>query len=327
VSRHVLVTVFALAVLAIAPPVRAQAPAPARVTPPRVTSAVDRTAVWVADRVDYTVEIACPPGVDILLDDMAKEKLRLNGLEVVGNDSSATTDASDRTVHRFRYVLTTYRVDNPSPSIEPISVRYYARRQGERLQDVAPAGEVQVPGAILAFRSTLPENQPELAVRDGRVAEPRRAFFARASQIGLALIVLSLAPALAVLASALRRRTSRQPARRSVRQARQDERAALERLRTMDVSTEDNRRRACDEISTAVRGYVASHANVPAAALTPAEIDAALSARRTRLPRERVVSLLQTCDAARYQPSGAVLSTDACREALVSADEVLSGRN
>jgi hypothetical protein len=75
-----------------------------------------------------------------------------------------------------------------------------------------------------------------------------------------------------------------------------------------------------------VRGYIAAHANVPAAALTPTEIDAALGARRSRLPRERVVSLLQTCDAARYQPPGEVLSTDACREALESAEQVLSGR-
>ena len=126
------------------------------------------------------------PGVDILLDDVAKEKLRLNGLDVVSSDTSATTDASDRTTHRLRYVLTTYRVDNPLPSIEPLSVRYYARRQGERLQDVAPAGDVQVPGAVLAFRSTLPENQPDFAVRAGRAPQPRAAAFARASQIGLA---------------------------------------------------------------------------------------------------------------------------------------------
>ncbi len=335
-KRAALVLVV-LAALCGASAARAQAPAPARVPAPRVTAGVDRTAIWIADRVVYRVEIACPPGVDILLDDMAKEKLRLNGLEVVSSDSSATTDALDRTMHQFRYVLTTYHVDTPSPSIEAISVRYYPRRQGERLQDVAPAGDVQIPGAVLAFRSTLPENQPDFTVRDGRAPAPRRGFFAHASQIGLALVVLSLVPALAVAGAAVKRRTAGQPARRSARQAKQDQRATLERLRTLDVATEADRRRACDEISAAVRGYVASHTRVPADALTAPEIDAALAAsfdsRRSlrtgggRLPRETVVSLLRTCDDARYRSSATLLSAEACREALASAEQVLSGRH
>ena len=300
--------------------------APARPDAPRVTAGVDRTAMWIGDRVVYTVGIDCAPGVDILVDDLAREKLRVNGLEVVSSDSSAATDASGATTHRITYVLTTYRIDNPSPSIDPISVRYYARRQGERLQDVAPAGDVQVPGAIIALRSTLPENQVELAIRDGRAASPRRVFFARASQIGLALVVVSLAPALVVAAAAVRRRTAGKPARRSARQAKQDRHATLERLRALDVSTEAERRRACEEISAAVRGYVASHTPVQAGALTAAEIDAALAGRGGRLPRETVVALLQTCDEARYRPVQAVLSAEACREAIGSAEQVLSGR-
>jgi hypothetical protein len=297
----------------------------ARIEPPRVRASVDRTALWVADRVVYGIEIICAPGVDILIDDVAKEKLRLNGLEVVSGDTSESTDASDRKTHRLRYVLTTYRIDNPSPSIEPLSVRYYARRPGERLQDVAPAGEVQVPGAVLALRSTLPEN-PDLAVRDDRPVPARRAAFARASQIGLALVVVALAPAAAVLLAGVRRRTAGKPARRSARQSRLDQRATIERLHALDLSTADDRRRACDEIGTAVRAWLASHAHVPAAALTPAEIDAVLAEKRSRIPRETVVSLLTTVDEARYRPASAPMPADACRDAIASAAQVLGGR-
>jgi hypothetical protein len=318
--------VVAAVVAAFATVASAQVPAPARVSAPRASSAVDRTAIWIGDRVVFTVEIVCAPGVDVLLDDVAKEKLRLSGLEVLSNDTSVTTDAADRTTHRLTYVLTTYRVDNPSPSIEPMSVRYYARRPGERLQDVAPAGDVQVPGAVLALRSTLPENQAEFAVRDGRVPAPRRPFFARASQIGLALVIVALAPAAAVAAATIRRRTAGKPARLSSRQTKQDQRATLERLRTLDVASDADRRRACDEISGAVRGYVASHAHVPAAALTAAEIDAALAQRSGRIPRETVVSLLAVCDEARYRPAGSAISAEACRDAIASAEQVLTGR-
>jgi len=85
--------------------------------PPHVSSSVDRTAIWIADRVTYSVDLVCPPGVDVLLDDISKEKLRLNGLEIVSTDAAATTDAEGHTTHLLRYVLTTYKVDVPALAI------------------------------------------------------------------------------------------------------------------------------------------------------------------------------------------------------------------
>ena len=306
-------------------------------------SSVDRTAVWVADRVTYTIDVVCEKGVDILLDDLAKEKLRVNGLEIIGSDSSATTDANDRTTHRLRYVMTTYRVDVPALSIEPISVRYYARRPGQRLQDMAPAGEITIPGAAVAFRSTLPDKQEIYALRDVRQAQTRHPFFVRAESVGLALVIVSIAPALFVIAAAVQRRVTRAPGRRSARQVRKDQRDALERLRTMDVGTEEERRLAYDAISAAVRDHVAGHSGVPAPSLTAAELDAALetsdshhpvrqpldafrSVGRSKVPRETVASLLAACDAARYGPPSALPSAQECRDALATAEQVLAGR-
>jgi hypothetical protein len=319
VSRVNVVVVFVLLSLAR---VAGAAPVPQV----QARSAVDRTAIWVADRLTYSIEIVCDRGIDILLDDVAKEKLRVNGLEVLSSDSSATTDASEKTTHRLRYVMTTYRVDSPSVSIEPISVRYYTRRPGQRLQDMAPAGEITVPGAVIAFRSTLPDNQPMYALRDGRETEARHPMFVRAESIGLALVIVSLAPALFVVAAAVRRRTVRAPGRRSARQVRKDKQDRLERLRTLDVSTEEERRRAYDEISAAVREHVAATAHVPASSLTAAELDAALHDTRTRVSRESVSALLASCDAARYGPPSAIPSAQQCRDALATAEQVLTGR-
>jgi hypothetical protein len=292
--------------------------------PVQARSSVDRTAAWVADRVTYTIEVLCAPGVDILLDDLAKEKLRVNGFEIVSSDSTATTDAADRTTHKLRYVLTTYRVDTPHLSIEPISVRYYTRRPGQRLQDVAPAGEVQIPGAAVSFRSTLPDNQPSYALRDSRAAIPRQAVFTRAKSLGLALVVISLAPAVFLGAVAIRRRTARRPGRRSARRARADHRAALERLRGLEVATEEDRRRAYDAISRAVREHVASRAGVPATALTATEIEAALAHGKGRVSREEVSALLANCDEARYGPAPVLPSVQACRDALAAAEHILA---
>lgn len=310
------------------PPIRRPEP-PAAIRPANlpldVRATTDRTAMWVGDRLTYTIDILCNPGVDILLDDLAKEKLRVNGLDIVASDSSATTDAAGRTRHLFRYVMTTYRVDTPSPSIEPISVRYYQRQPGQRLQDMAPAGEVQIPGATVALRSTLPDAQATYDLRDARDPASRQPLLARAGSIGLALVVLALAPA-AFLLVALVRRHARRTVRRSARQIRLDHRATLDRLRALDVATEDDRRRAYDEISAAVRQHLADTAGVPAPSLTATEIDAALASARTRVPRESVSALLATADDARYGPPQTLPSAEACRDALSTAEAVLGGR-
>jgi len=294
---------------------------------PQVSSSVDRTAVWVADRVTYSVDILCAPGVDVLLDDISKEKIHLTGLEIVSTDATATTDAEGRTTHRLRYVLTTYKVDVPVLSIDAMTIRYYAARPGQRLQESAPAGEVRIPGATIAFRSTLPDNASTSVLRDGREPALRPWVFARARQLGLAAVILSLAPAAFVLAGAIRRQTHAAAAKRSKRRVKIDHRAMLERLKSLDVATEDDRRRAYDEISTAVREHVAARSHVPATALTAEELDAALASAGGRLPRESITALLSASDAARYAPPRTLPSAEQCRDALSSAEQILTGRS
>ena len=45
----------------------AAAPAPVQ-----VRASVDRTAIWVGDRVTYAIDIVCGRGVEILLDDLRR---------------------------------------------------------------------------------------------------------------------------------------------------------------------------------------------------------------------------------------------------------------
>ena len=148
--------------------------------------------------------------------------------------------------------------------------------------------------------------------------------FARASSLGLALVVISLVP-VALLAATAAARRGQKMVKRSARQTRQDQRAQIERLRGLDVESEADRRRAYDDISSAVRGYAAERANVPARGLTAGELDAAI-AGNSRLPRESLIALLAACDSARYAPDGALPPAAACREALRDAEQVLAGR-
>jgi len=118
---------------------------PAPVRKVEAQAQLDRTALWIGDRLTYTIELTCQPGVDILADDLTPDKLRLDGLKILGNDTDRRVEPGDVTAYRFRYYLTTYSVDAPTLTIGALDIRYYVQRPGQRLEDTAPAGDVEVP--------------------------------------------------------------------------------------------------------------------------------------------------------------------------------------
>ena len=284
---------------------------------------VDRTAIWVGDHVTYTVEIVCPRGFDVLLDDLSKDKLKLDGLDAIATDSSQTTAADGTTTHDFRYVLTTFHVDMPSVTVAPFSVRYYLSRPGQRMQDAAPAGEVKIPGVAVALRSTLPDGQDTYPLRDAGTPGARLWIARNARMTGLSLVIVSLVPVV-VLGLALVRGQMRRPERASARRAKINQRALLEELRAMDVATEGDRRLAYDRISAAVRQHVESVAGVAASSLTAPELEAALAGDGRKFDTVTIVALLASCDTARYAPPDHPTDTQACRDAIASAETILS---
>lgn len=289
---------------------------------PQVRASVDRTAVWVGDRVRFTIEIDCPPNVDVLDDDLSRGKLKLEGFEIAGSESGRIDRGNGAVTRRFVYDLTTFRVDAPSLRVAPFSARYYVRRPGQRLDDAAPAGEVQVPGVTVALRSTLPD-APDYPLRDAKTAVPRGRMYALAQPVGIALIVVSFAP-VAFWAIALVDRRRRRVTVRSPRKARSDERLSLQAVRELDLTSEASRREACTRIETVVREHVRDVWGVPGPSLVPAEIAPALSARGGRIDPQRVAALLAACERARYAP--APPSAEACRDALSEAEQLIEAR-
>jgi len=287
-----------------------------------VRTSLDRTAMWVADRVGYTITLTCAKGVDILADDLSKDKLHADGLEIVGSSSDRSTGPADTIVYTFRYDLTTYRVDLPELNIAPVVVRYFVKRPGQRIGDAAPAGEVQVPAVVIAFRSALPDGQETYAIRDGRGARPRRLRYSSLAPIGAALVLIAIVPA-AVAAIAVVRRARPREKPRSARQVKHDERAALEALRALDVSTPAGRREAYARMNALVREHLHAALGVEAASLTPAELEAAISQRGAPVPIELVAAVLAACDHARYGPPDALPSAEACQAAMAQAAQVV----
>jgi hypothetical protein len=291
----------------------------------RVRTSLDRTAMFVGDRVTYTIDMACRRGVDLLTDDLSRDKLKLEGLEVVDADTTRRTSADGGTAYSFRYVLTTYRVDAVALTIAPLRVRYAIVRSGQRLETAAPAGEAQVPGATIAFRSALPDDQNLTGTRSDKPAPVRPARYRMAQPIGLGLIIVSVVPVLLAVAALARRKRPR-TVHRSARAVRHDERALLDAVRAIGVETVQQRRDVFTRLDALVRAHLREVCGVPGPSLTPPEVPRALAGARVRVQPDMVASLLANCELARYGPPHQMPSAEACRQAIEQADEIVRER-
>jgi len=289
-----------------------------------VRTSVDRTAMWVADRVTFAIELTCRNGVDVLADDLSRDKLKLDGLEVIGGDTDRRSAPNGATVYEFRYVLTTYRVDVPTLGIAPLRVRYAVRRSGQRLEDATPAGEIVVSGATIALRSVLNDEAADAGIRSDEPAPARPARFAAMQSIGLALVIVSVIPAVLAIGAVVRR-TRRPRVRRSARAVRHDERVSLDAVRGMDVDAIEGRRAVFAQLDALVRAHLRDVCGIPGASLTPHEIPFALARTPMKVPCELVASVLSTCELALYAPPHAMPSAGVCRETIDNVEEIVGG--
>ncbi len=269
----------------------------------RVNASTDRPAIWIADRVTYTIEVTCPRGVDILTDDLDRDRLKLTGLEVVSADTRRT-DAFDGVRYAFTYVLTTYRADVASPTIEGFPVRYYLTRPGQRAEDAAPAGTVMVPPVAIAFRSLLADDRAGYEIRDRRALPAASLPNGVLLSLGAGLMLLSAVPLALLLARAARTVHTRRraPAGRATRHARQEAHAALAELRALDAADPGARREGFARLDSLVRDYVAGAAGVPARSMTAADLAGALDHGSSRIPPESLAAVLEACEVARFAP-------------------------
>ncbi len=311
-------------------------------------ASVDRPAIWVADRVTYTIDITCAKGFDILTDDLSRDRLKLAGPDIVSSDVARDV-RGDETHYTFRYVLTTYRVDLATLTISPVPVRYFVRRPGTRLEEAVPSGTVQVPGAAVARRSLLPDDPPTYEIRDRRPAAVRPTLFAWMQPVGIGLLLLSAAPVVLLAIGVGRRLYAQRGVVRppSARQVRQALRERLEVVRQLDPGDAAARRNAFGQLDALVRDHLRAVADVPAPNLTCREIMQELEPRGERDPApsnttsfataprswlrtreavriDLVRNILSTCEVARYAPPGRLPSADAWRDTLADAEQVLA---
>lgn len=310
-------------VLGLSATTAAQVQTPPTKTPPPVEihTSVSHTAVWVGDRVTYSIELRCAPQVDIVTEDLATEHLKLDGLEV--RDVAIDRDASEagRLTYRVNYSLVTFNLEAPALKIAEIPVRYSIRRPGQRPEDPAPpSGEVRIPPLTLALRSTLPDTELPAQIRDGRPLQPLPRRVALARPVGIGLLVVAAAP-VGLLLFNLARRASRLRSRGPRRVTRRERRASLEEIKALDMASPSLQREAYAKLDALIRDHARQASGIAAAALTPSELSGAISHPERVRQLEQIQTLLAECERAKYAPQSP--DPERWSGVLIEAEQIL----
>jgi len=265
-----------------------------------VQTSITQTALWVGNVVTYTVNLVCRPGVNVLQEDLAADRLSLQGLQVVGHTLRREVSAEGETRYTAAYRLTTFEPGTETVGIGDWVVRYAI---GSAQGGSAPAQELRIPGAALAWRSALPAALATLDIRGGRAPAAPPWWWQHTRAAAMALVAVSVSALGGLLDPRVTLGRPRKAKRRAGREAARDLRSTFAALRDADVTSPAERLAAYAALETAVRRHAAESTALPVAALTPDELRARLAAYPASFSGDEIRRILDECQRARYQPA------------------------
>jgi hypothetical protein len=92
----------------------------------------------VGDLVTYTIDVVSAPGYDIVEDDLGRDHVPLEGLEV--RTAGTTREARDdgAVAYRASCQLVSYTLERERLRIGPMSIRYHRKQRGGRIDGQVP---------------------------------------------------------------------------------------------------------------------------------------------------------------------------------------------
>lgn len=282
---------------------------------------VDRTALYPGDMVDYHIEIQTNSTTDILTDDLSIDELGMDGLELLSSDLQQRLSEEGNYYHA-RYRLTSFEYGRPLLGIEPMSIRYYHKRPGQRLEDVATAGAVRLPAISLSLSSTLPGAQDALGLRDSTGYTGNQSSRAHAGIYGILLILLAAVPLGLLIRNRQLSPTLDDDTELEVMM--EHSYSEVEELKGYDQNDKEQRRSGFGQVETVIKDYLETTAGINAQALTAGEIIKLLADREIVI--DGLFTVLEHAETARYGRQNDLPSPEAFGHSINFVQGLFSSR-
>jgi hypothetical protein len=263
-----------------------------------ITTRLDRTAIWVGDSLEYTIQVIHPRSVQFVVDDLKKENLSLPPFVLRAIRVEERDWRDDKRLLEVVLLLTTYESGKSELVVPPVAL-YYFRRDGAVSEKEARALAIRIPPQKIALRSTLPGGQPKL--REFKQIQPVDPTYAIGALV-LGLIGMGFVGSR--VASRLwhavhRDRVIKRPVSRRVRERWVHE--GLQRIRQMAKDPAKEPQSFYAAIGQFMRQYLTEWLDVEARGLTPLEAEQALQAAGYNGTfAQRVRTVLEQCEEAQY---------------------------
>ncbi|HEV2691106.1 MAG TPA: hypothetical protein VGV35_21265 [Bryobacteraceae bacterium] len=154
----------------------------------------NRTALWVGDRLEYTVRVEYPATVEFVTDHLKKEEMNLPPFELLEVRSAIGMLPQSRKFLEVRLLLTIYDISHAEATVPSFNLFYFRQGQAQNNDD-SPAEVLTVPPLTVGLRSTVVD--PAGKIRDSKEVLPiptsRWMLPEILGLLGLAIVAVSVA--------------------------------------------------------------------------------------------------------------------------------------
>lgn len=263
-----------------------------------ITTRLDRTALWVGDSLEYTIQVIHPRSVQFVLDNLKKETLSLPPFVLRAIRSEEREWRDNQKLLQVVLLLTTYESGKSELMIPPVAL-YYFKRDGTLSDKEARAQVVRVPPQRIGLRSTLSGGQARL--REFKEIHPVQL----APAIGALLFGLigmgfvGSRVAVSLWRAVHRDQAVKKPVSRRARQRWIHD--GLLRIRKLADNSSQDPKKFYAETGHFLRQYLTEWLDVEARGLTPVEAEEALRAvGYNGAFAQQIRTVLEQCEQAQY---------------------------
>jgi hypothetical protein len=271
----------------------------------KLSTHLDKTAIYVGDTVRYTVRAIHDPDIEFVLDSVKKENINLAPFVIRDLTARQGLFADHKRVTEITFEVATYESGSAEVRIPSFVLYYFIRKPGLEKSGDTLAESFTVPATRVGLRSTLTAEARRLRdVREIPSAGRERwiAAFALGS-LGFAFLAVQAARRL-WRSPAVERPAGPRPTRwRRARRWREFVRAT----KGIGRDTAEDQQRFYAEVSRFIREYLGESLEIDAAGMTPDELAAALERRGRNGLGAPVKNVLEKCEQVLYTPRGAEL--------------------
>jgi hypothetical protein len=286
----------------------AAAPKKGRESKITISTHVDKTAIWVGDRLRYAVRVVHDPEIEFVFDNLKKESLNLAPFVVRDISVRQSSYGGNKKILEVTLLITTYETGQSELRIPAFPLYFFTRGPGtQRVQETA-AESIPVPPTKIGLRSTL--TQDNLRLRDSK--DPG----GFSSQRWIVSFALGVAGMTFLAAATVKRfwawsRKEKPQRRRLTRRARNRMlNEFLRRAQSNGAESAQDQIRFYSDLSLFLRQYLAELLETDAASLTPDEIEEVLKTHGREGLSNPVKTMLEKCEQVLYTPRGAERARD-----------------